>query len=468
LNLKDQFPAECLLKKGIYSPEDKKCYVAQRCNKIIFYKFDFTAFLEENLAYPGSTLTLRFWLLGCASPTTKIEIELKSSAEPDFCTQGQNMSGTITVNVVTCAWSAENNAENPTLTYEQLRSLEVAGTPVAIGKVKITPRRDMWIEVPLDLNEVKKQAAREATGELCLQVVADSSLHQTMIIFGGITSKAKLVVPMSYQLLSTSCKLPLCDPALLPRPEFQRAGYPEKPHAQLVLVQGRAFNCTGEGCSEDCSGNRGDNIYSDACTGTVWDCRDEIMPTGYNPNNCSALPKVAIQNQLRWTPSPGACILRVSRGTTRRDRTVQVQGTIDALNVLLGDVLYSSPSTLSSESSIDNMTVTVNDTTARYDGLPQGGWFDVGEFESYVGISRTVLDIIPAQSRNIALDMLPVYSEAWLQRRLETGRLPVFVMLEDCGNRPMEDCEDCESDCQSFLSLSPAKLPGESGDGQVP
>ena len=35
-------------------------------------------------------------------------------------------------------------------------------------------------------------------------------------------------------------------------------------------------------------------------------------------------------------------------------------------------------------------------------------------------------------------------------------------MLEDCGNRPINDCEDCESDCPTKLKIIPAKLPGES------
>ena len=57
--------------------------------------------------------------------------------------------------------------------------------------------------------------------------------------------------------------------------------------------------------------------------------------------------------------------------------------------------------------------------------------------------------------------MVPVYSEPWLQGRLEAGLLPSYVMLEDCGNRPVDDCDDCESDCPTLLDVTAADIPGE-------
>ena len=35
-------------------------------------------------------------------------------------------------------------------------------------------------------------------------------------------------------------------------------------------------------------------------------------------------------------------------------------------------------------------------------------------------------------------------------------------MLEDCGNRPIDDCDDCESDCPTLLTINPDMIPGES------
>ena len=64
------------------------------------------------------------------------------------------------------------------------------------------------------------------------------------------------------------------------------------------------------------------------------------------------------------------------------------------------------------------------------------------------------------------LQVLPRYEEPWLQRRLENGDLPVYVMLEDCGNRPVEDCENCEAECPTKLEVQPALQVGESRTGR--
>jgi hypothetical protein len=108
-------------------------------------------------------------------------------------------------------------------------------------------------------------------------------------------------------------------------------------------------------------------------------------------------------------------MLHVTRGTTIQDVTVQVKGTVDPLNVLLGDVTYSSPDPFSNAmgDNLENITVSVTDTTATYQFLKDGGWFQSQEPARYTGTAKTAIRIVPRKYRPLGLDMVPVYAEPW-------------------------------------------------------
>jgi hypothetical protein len=334
--------------------------------------------------------------IGCGGYSTE-------AAGQDFC---RGISGTISVNAVSCNWHI---AKEPKINYDHIRALEEQQTPLELGSVFVDVRRDTWIEVPLDITKVRKVSEFSLTGNLCLNVVAGKTLNKTMVIFGARMDGSS--IPTNYVLQSAGCRE--CD-------AFTRAGFGKMPHPQLVLVQGRSYNCTGTGCSIDCSGDKGNNVYSDECTGTLWSCGADPKAPGYNPQDCSAGARVRDQTQLSWKPMAGACVLHILNGTTIRDSRVNVRGTIEPLNVVLGDISFESPGDLNNAmgTNLENITVSIVDTAASYLVLKQGGWFDSFEEAKYTGIAKTMIQIIPRKHNPLDLYMVPVYSEPWVSETL--------------------------------------------------
>ncbi len=402
-------PEDCEKNGFFESGTIARCWGRQKCSKIPFFKFDLTVF-GANLQYVGATVTLRMYLMGCGDRRCKDKASSKEwecngftgeAAGEDFC---KGMSGTISVNAVSCNWHI---AKEPRINYDHIRALEDQQTPLELGSLFVDVRKDTWIEVPLDITKVRKASEFSSTGTLCFNVVAGKTLSKTMIIFGARIDQE----PRGYMLQSAICRD--CD-------VFTRAGFDKMPHPQLVLVQGRSYNCTGTGCSIDCSGDRGNNVYSDECTGTLWSCGADHKALGYNPKDCIAGAQVRDQIQLSWKPSVGACILHMLNGTTIRDSRVNVRGTIEPLNVLLGDITFENPDAFNNAmgTNLENITVSIVDTAASYLVLKQGGWFNSFEEDKYTGIAKTMIQIIPRKYDPLDLFMVPVYSEPWVSESL--------------------------------------------------
>ena len=69
-------------------------------------------------------------------------------------------------------------------------------------------------------------------------------------------------------------------------------------------------------------------------------------------------------------------MLHVFAGNALRDQSFRIQGTVDPLNVLLGKIQFTSDSDFNNAmgTNLENLTVSVKDTTATYTMLQQGGW----------------------------------------------------------------------------------------------
>jgi len=382
------------------------CWGRQKCSKIPFLKFDLAEF-GSNLQYSSATVTLRMYVMGCAPRRCKDALSectpfVAENPSQDFC-RDRGLSGKISVNAVSCHWSVDGE---PHINYELLRTLEVEQTPLELGSAFVDVRKDTWIEIPLDIKQVR--TASEASqyspaDQLCLNIVADKSIDETIVIFGAQRDQETI----QYKLQSPRCRS--CD-------DFTRAGFGKMPLPQLVLVQGRSYNCTSTGCSADCSGDKGYNVYSDECTGTLWTCGEFDQPPGYDPKTCAVNARVREQEQLLWQPSFGACIFHMSAGTTIRDSRVQVRGTIEPLNVLLSDVVYGNPDPFNNAmgTNLENLTVSIRDTSGKYVRLEEGGWFRSAEEAKYTGVAKSLIRVIPRKLDPLEIDMVPEYSEPWV------------------------------------------------------
>ena len=435
------------------------CWEKQKCNKIPFMKFEM--FDRTATDFPSAAIAIRMWLQGCVDNTcTEESGNCFINNIYDTCKMSQvfvagrstwvndQLNGTIRVDAVSCNWGDEKSSRP--LTYNILRNLEVEKEPEELGSAFINFQKESWIEISLDLEKV---LAHSTDGQLCVRVVADPSIDKTLLLFGAKQPQAGT----SYDLLSTRCLENSCE-------FYERAGYNNMPHPQLVLVRGRSYNCSGSECAVDCSGNLGTNIYSDECAGTMFQCNGVDQPYGFKASDCAGGAKVRDQKAFHWKPTPGACMLHVFAGNALRDQSFRIQGTVDPLNMLLGKIQFTSDSDFNNAmgTNLENLTVSVKDTTATYTMLQQGGWVNLDEPDRYTGFAKTRLTVIPRKISPISVDMVPVYSEPWLQKRLQNGQLPTYVMLEDCGGRPVDDCENCESDCPTILTINPADIEGES------
>jgi len=354
------------------------CWQKQKCNKIAFFKFNLAQAFGQDLHYPSASITFRALLLGCA-PNDCLDENSECEPAAEMC---KGLSGRVTVNAVSCNWE-EAPTPGPQLNYNHIRTLEVEQKPVELGSAWYSARSNTWIEIPLDVEKVRQAAEASefsAEGMICVSVEAGPTLNKTLVLFGGTKDQDNV----EYQFASMKCQEQTCS-------YYERAGWQKMPMPQIVLVQGRAYNCTGTGCSKDCTGNKGFNIYDDVCTGTLWKCGDQDMPEGSDPYTCKAFggAKIKVQKQLNWREQENRCVLSVNQGTSLQDKSFRVRGTIDPLNVLLGDIAYANPSTFNNAlgSNLQNVTVSVRDTTAQHKLLLDGGWFDSFEPDRYVSVS---------------------------------------------------------------------------------
>ena len=106
----------------------------------------------------------------------------------------------------------------------------------------------------------------------------------------------------------------------------------------------------------------------------------------------------------------------MSAGTTIRDSRVQVRGTIEPLNVLLSDVVYGNPDPFNNAmgTNLENLTVSIRDTSGKYVRLEEGGWFRSAEEAKYTGVAKSLIRVIPRKLDPLEIDMVPEYSEPWV------------------------------------------------------
>jgi hypothetical protein len=369
---------------------------------------------SDILSYDGSTLTLRIYRMGCAR--TLCNASASQDVPAQYCElQPCSSQGAITVKAVSCAdplWLSSG------LTFQSLSLLQFAVPPTLLGSAfaNLSDGSEQWLDIPLNTTAISKfrQYMPLTPDRLCLVLEGDSKQNETNVFFGG-------------QLIQTSALYQRS----IANPLYRWVQYPTSPNPELAIVRGRAWNCTGMKCDQDCTGSSGMNIYSEACL-----------------NSSIQMPGSI--------PSP--CTVQVQNGSGIRGRSITFQTGIDPANLILDMIHFFTDSPYSNifhQNDISNVSITVQDITAKYPTINAGGWADDGENLLYISKATTYIKIITIKTGPLSVQMSPLYSEAWLNNKLQSGELPTYVLLEDCGNRPIEDCEDCPAECPTKLQIIP-------------
>eukprot|EP00961_Rhodomonas_salina_P247985 3351199-Rhodomonas_salina.1 len=261
--------------------------------------YDLAPFLvneQSALYYPEVSMVLRLWKWGCTqsqcSPDNLNgdECDLRSNAITSSC----NAEGNMTINAVPC-WDGR-------LDYDTQARLLRTVPKREIGRILVDRGEYFWLEIPLDV-EIVRDWALEYGKKLCLNVeAADGKLNETIVLYGGTADT--LEDPNEYNQRSDFGK---------------RIGWPTHPNPELLIIRGRAWNCTGPECDVDCTGQDGTNVYSDAC-----------IPSGSKaPIACGKFQKCEV-----------CCELNMTGGTGKRNKRVRFTSFIDPANILLDAIDY--------------------------------------------------------------------------------------------------------------------------------
>ena len=373
---------------------------------------------SDILAYDGSTVTLRLYRIGCAKTMCNASA---SPGDPQACEAGScHSDGNISVKEISC------NVQNwltSGLTFDSLSLLNYQTPPVLLGSAFVNhSSTDVWLEVPLNISAIgsfRSSALPSYQDKLCLILEGDPAQNETIVFFGGTIS----LTPQQYT-------------AQISDPLYKWYSFPSKPDPELALVRGRAWSCVGINCEIDCTGSNGTNIFSPICMNTSADKPGSL-------------------------PSP--CSVNVMNGTGTRDQSILFESGIDPINMILNEIDFQMDSLHSNifhQANISNVTITVQDMTAKYPTISSGGWASDGEDLLYISQATTYIKIITIKTGPLSVQMMPLYYETWLNKLLFSGNLPAYVMLEDCGNRPIADCENCDADCPTKLQVVPTSAGG--------
>ena len=395
------------------------------CTRIAYMQFDLSSTAgspwedltgrsspwSDILYYDGSSVTLRIYRIGCTR--TLCNASATQDVPAQYCDlQSCSTQGKISVKAISCddsSWLSSG------LTFQSLSLLEYALPPVLLGTAfaNISGGSEQWLEIPLNTTKIRsfRQNMQVLQDRLCLILEGDPKQNETSVFYGGQASQTSKF----YQS----------------RTGNQFGQFPAAPNPELALVRGRSWNCTGTKCDADCSGLSGSNIYSEPCLSSSTQAQGFVTST---------------------------CTVQVRNGTGILDQSITFQTGIDPANMILNVINFSIDSLYSNifhQNNISNVTITVQDVTARYPAISSGGWAVDGEDLAYVSQATTNIKIVTIKTGPLSLRMSPLYSETWLSTKLYNGELPTYVLLEDCGNRPVEDCENCDADCPTKLQIIP-------------
>uniref|UniRef100_A0A7S0F1K6 PKD/REJ-like domain-containing protein n=1 Tax=Hanusia phi TaxID=3032 RepID=A0A7S0F1K6_9CRYP len=378
------------------------------CSRLPYMMFETTPIKDQLISYPSATLTLRIYKVGCikdSCPIDCVDAGTTGTDKPTCCQQQCVTEGKVSVNIVSCQFTTS-------LTFDQTKSMDLSFPPIPVGQIYMTNSKESWLEFPLDISLIRAQVASD-NGMLCLNLVPDSTINETVFFYSPDRQ----------------------DGTVNPK---QGDGWPFPPNAELILVRGRSYNCTGSGCSLDCSGGDGSNIYSDACQSTKSISRDTAP-----------------------------CVIEVEAGSGIGDANLFFSTDMITMNSLLDDMMFNLSSNFSNAQGTNkaNISFALKDELAVYVTVADNGWYQPSELPNYIARTNVTIVSIPIKTDPLPVKMNPVYDEPWLQDRLNNGLLPAYVMLEDCGNRPVEDCENCDAECRTKLQVLPTVQIGESVKG---
>eukprot|EP00960_Hanusia_phi_P038007 753242-Hanusia_phi.AAC.3 len=160
---------------------------------------------------------------------------------------------------------------------------------------------------------------------------------------------------------------------------------------------------------------------------------------------------------FRDNQSFSSCMLKVRQGQGYLDSRLQIEANLTVSNLVLGNISVQSFTNFSNilNNDLANVSLDVLDLSAIPSCLQQQNIF--GPQDCYVpNVVYTRLKLIPVKRTRTALHMQPWYADSWLREASVNGDLPVYVALEDCGNRGWNET------CPYLIQTLPESVPGES------
>ena len=265
----------------------------ESCLKKAFLTYDLSPFFaapESVIYYPGLTMVLRLLKWGCTW-STQCDPDNYNGDQCDLTPPSPGgpckSKGNLTINAVPC-WEGE-------LDYDTQDRLLRTIPKQEIGRILVDNQTYVWLEIPLDVEIVREWALKYGK-KLCLNIEAENAdLNDTVVLYGGTADEYD--DPVTYKQKSNF---------------GQRIGWHEKPNPELLIIRGRAWNCTGSICDVDCRGSQGTNVYNDQC-----------IPEGGKYKKCA-----------------DCCQINVTMGTGIKDKRLQFTTHIDTANILLDRIEY--------------------------------------------------------------------------------------------------------------------------------
>ena len=156
------------------------------------------------------------------------------------------------------------------------------------------------------------------------------------------------------------------------------------------------------------------------------------------------------------------CSLEIQQGGSVQDVVFRVQTSLKVINSLFEDIFYQISGPFSNRFGGDpiNVTFTVADISAADSCLEATTEFGPQACTEFNYANATVF-VIPVKAARTPIRMQPWYDDRWVRVRSTQGQLPVYVQLEDCGNRGWEE------ECPYRLQIVPDAVIGEYESGRL-
>jgi hypothetical protein len=157
-----------------------------------------------------------------------------------------------------------------------------------------------------------------------------------------------------------------------------------------------------------------------------------------------------------------ACFLEIRQGGSIQDVVFEVQTSLNVMNGLFDDILYQISGSFANRFGDEpvNVTFKVADISARESCLKATEVFGPQACDEFNHANTTVY-VVPVKQARTPIRMQPWYADRWVRTKSIQGKLPVYVQLEDCGNRGWEE------ECPYRLQIVPDSVIGEYAVGRL-